>query len=232
MTQPQPGEWWRTRGGEIRKVIHRIDGDDQYPIIAVNKGGLITRHAADGCYTNELLNLVEHLPDCDSFDWVPPRYPRYWETHDRTYYAYLRQDSATELVWVENDGEELPPVCVTVTGRVELTEADAMARLEPSPPDPGEGWRLVDKAVDVPQDGDEFWDREHCEWMPRLRAYRDSPFSEISIFYRRRIEPPKPRTRTVVLREYASRDEAGRWGFQWNDQPWLNTYPTGETRTI
>jgi hypothetical protein len=116
----------------------------------------------------------------------------------------------------------------------EVTEAEAKSRLNPPKPDPGEGWRLVDKDVDQPQEGDEFWDREHCEWVLRHKAFSDSPFSEIST-YRRRIEPPKPKTRTVVLREWLLWTSPGHECLQWlasDPLGWPHRHPTGKTRTI
>ena len=172
--QPQPGQWWRARDGEIRKVIHRATLNYPFVLIAVNSFGMVTKHRLDGQAACELLDLVEHLPDCDSFDWQPPK------------------------------------------------------------PDPGEGWRLIDKAVDVPQDGDEIWHTEGCEWQPRLRVFRETSFSK-SATYRRRIEPPKPRTRTVVLREWLLWSSSGHeclQGLASDPLGWPHRYPTGETRTI
>jgi hypothetical protein len=166
MTQPQPGQYWGVRQIPAVRIIG-FDGDE---CIVRHRDGRLTTLAKGNWQRTD--SEWQHLPDCDSFDWVP------------------------------------------------------------SQPDPGEGWRLIDKAVDVPQEGDEFWDREHCEWMPRPRAYRDSPFSEISIFYRRRIEP---RTRTVVLREWLLWTSPGHECLQWlasDPLGWPHRYPTGQTRTI
>jgi hypothetical protein len=69
-----------------------------------------------------------------------------------------------------------------------LPECDSFDWGPPSPPDPGEGWRLIDKAVDQPQAGDEIWFATRREWSLRENL---NPFIN-GWHYRRRIEPPKP----------------------------------------
>jgi hypothetical protein len=165
-TQPQPGQYWQTRDTKQRAYVH-----------GVTKLGIVLIETPSGAWVgigvNQWLEDWQHLPDCDSFDWVPP-----------------------------------------------------------SQPDPGEGWRLIDKAVDVPRAGDEYWDEEFREWTPR--ALWLAPFERYAT-YRRRIEPPTPRTRTVVLREWVVWSKGGNEILQWHaGSPigWFGRYPTGETRTI
>jgi hypothetical protein len=99
----------------------------------------------------------------------------------------------------------------------------------------GEGWRLVDKSVDQPQEGDEWWHGrlDGGRWLARV-AGGTAGFARHSI-YRRRIEQPKPRTRTVVLREWLLWTSPGRESLEWlasDPLGWPHRHPTGETRTI
>jgi len=68
--------WYRTRGGEIVYMF----GVNPYPskelasFFGTFKGGFGTSWFPDGTYiggTPYDNDLVEHLPDCDGFDWVP-----------------------------------------------------------------------------------------------------------------------------------------------------------------
>jgi len=52
-------------------------------------------------------------------------------------------------------------------------------------PDPGEGYRFIDKEVDQPQDGDEYWNRSSKKWYSR--DGHNEPFSKTNV-YRRRVE--------------------------------------------
>jgi hypothetical protein len=55
-------------------------------------------------------------------------------------------------------------------------------------PDPGTGYRLIDKSVDTPHEGDEVWDYSEESWCERPEWARNSPWSIVD-FYRRRITP-------------------------------------------
>ena len=64
-------------------------------------------------------------------------------------------------------------------------------------PDPGEGYRLLDKFPDEPvQGGDCAWDRG-CGWLKLLGGC--VPTQAEGIWYRRRIEQPKPEPKHYVL---------------------------------
>ena len=58
----------------------------------------------------------------------------------------------------------------------------------PSTPDPGEGWRLIDKNADTPMIGDVVWNEYKNEWEPRYLEFDSEPFNE-KLIYRRRITP-------------------------------------------
>ena len=237
-TQPQPGQYWGVRQSPAVRIIG-FDGDE---CIVRHRDGRLTTLAkgnwqrADGDW--------QHLPDCDSFDWVPEVWPKYvfcdkWNLNE---VAYLRRDSPDMTTYVKVDGtEERYSHQALVAERTQsgdwtyITEAEAKARINPpQPPDPGEGWRLIDKSVDEPQEGDEQL-LIRGQWRPR--SYPRDPFLEPGI-YRRRLEPPKPRTRTVVFHEHVVWDEVGDERLVWctesdlGDLAWDYRHPTGETRTI
>ena len=199
--QPQPGEYWRTRGGEIRYIVGCRPASDNtnWPLVVVDGGGVCAEpYTAGGFFDEPHIpcdeDLVEHLPDCDGFDWVPEVWPKYFAAiiPSPGYYKI----TAGSCVYHAPCGrtQEQGP-----TGRKhiltdpntwkEITEAEALSRLKPSPPYPEEGWRLIDKAVDVPQEGDEYWNERRKQWCLRSCGGID-PWTRSDI-YRRRIEPPK-----------------------------------------
>jgi hypothetical protein len=238
--QPQPGEWWRTRSGEIRLVFGVNPCGTKYTVWTTNADDAVCSHLPSGAEFSggreSPYDLVEHLPDCNSFDWQPVRYPRYFETRDREYYAYLRQDSATDLVLVEPSGDDYEGTEVALAGRTEITEAEAMSRIVPPKHDPGQGYRRINPAVDVPQEGDEFWHKSEKRWVARSREMSYAGWSNTDT-YRRRIEPPTPKkTRTITFCEYIVWDEPGCerlvWALESDDMLYRHSYPTGRTRTI
>ena len=60
-------------------------------------------------------------------------------------------------------------------------------RIEPSLPPVGEGFRRIDPAVDVPQEGDEIWLIRHKQWHAR---WEHMGGFNCNSYYRRRVEPP------------------------------------------
>lgn len=58
----------------------------------------------------------------------------------------------------------------------------------PVVPDPGEGYRLIDKTKDTPEPGDEYWTRGGG-WIPR--ADPEDPFTSMDV-YRRKVKPVSP----------------------------------------
>lgn len=63
-------------------------------------------------------------------------------------------------------------------------------------PDPGEGWRLIDVDKDIPQVGDELYEKPKNRWLYRSH---DKPYDK-ELTYRRRIEQPKPEPRYEPFR--------------------------------
>ena len=54
-------------------------------------------------------------------------------------------------------------------------------------PDPGEGYRLIDKAVDKPEPGDEFWNDVRKVWETRCFGVRDTSRFTSRDIYRRKL---------------------------------------------
>ena len=73
------------------------------------------------------------------------------------------------------------------------------------PPDPGEGWRLIDVNKDVPQAGDEMW--ALGKWEVRSP---NLAFGKI-FTYRRRIEQPKPEPKYIPFTWQDREQLRGRW---------------------
>jgi hypothetical protein len=140
--QPQPGEWWKTREGK-RVYIAAVMPDwftGLYPLRVFSGTAEIDseKYTRDGGYHFDGLqsgrDLIEHLPECTGWDWQPVKYPRYFETHNREDYAFLRQDSATDFVLVRYNGTGDEVTVVTLANRAGLTEAEAMSRIVPPTP--------------------------------------------------------------------------------------------------
>ena len=74
----EAGQWYRTRGGEIVYWVGTKPGctPARYHGIACRQNGDSLSYLLDGQYSDEIrdhqLSIIEHLPDCTGFDWVPP----------------------------------------------------------------------------------------------------------------------------------------------------------------
>ena len=74
----KPGQWYRTRCGEIRYCIGEskaatLPGDKW---LVEDEEGRVDTFCWDGRWIADEVedsDLVEHLPDCDSFTWEPPK---------------------------------------------------------------------------------------------------------------------------------------------------------------
>ena len=94
---------------------------------------------------------LKHLPDCTGWDWEQETFPQYWTANHESR-AFIRRDSFTRTVSVWRDGHEGAWLSewdkAEARSRTRLTEAEALALLDPKPQpaeDPGE-W------VDLPAD--------------------------------------------------------------------------------
>lgn len=70
------GQWYRLRNGEIGYVFGKMLSEDvKYPFRMETAGGTSFPMTINGCYYESELparhDIIEHLPDCDSFTWVP-----------------------------------------------------------------------------------------------------------------------------------------------------------------
>jgi len=188
--QPQSGEYWQS------------NNDSPVFIVGVKQNGDVIFENKHGIHFNGGKNwhAWRHLPDCDSFGWVPETWPKYY-VHFRAFRddaEYIRRDSKNSAVSVSKSGAETKIVwdadrdeIVASGGWIEVTEAEAKSRLNPPKPDPGQGYRRINPAVDVPQVGDEFWHKGEKRWVARSREMSHAAWSNTDT-YRRRIESPKP----------------------------------------
>jgi hypothetical protein len=65
--------WYRTRGGDIAYVAAIVPFKHAFPVVGMFNNNHRT-WTKDGSYHSDRkaeYDLVEHLPDCDGFDWVP-----------------------------------------------------------------------------------------------------------------------------------------------------------------
>jgi hypothetical protein len=242
--QPQPGQYWQTQDGKLRVYVH-----------GVTKLGTVLVEISSGQWVdfdvNQMLADWQHLPDCDSFDWQPVQYPRYFETHNREDYAFLRQDSATDFVLVRYNGTGDEVTVVTLANRAGLTEAEAMSRIVPvKPVESPDDWVTQDRVPARPgiderayqYEGDSWvlrgWaDAANIAWpeMPRHGTVRGP--ATVHLRCRRKDLPaPTPATRTITFCEYVVWDEPGCerlvWALESDDLLYRHSYSTGQTRTV
>lgn len=200
--QPMPGEWWRARGGDIRYVFGVNRFSDDWPIFATDEKSIVTSHDRDGrehdIFDTEV-DLVEYLPDCTGFDWVPETRPRWYVPNERILndspFTYIMRVSETAAVMYQKD-KSLgflvwgPTQNEFVTNGVwlEVSESEAASRpstdINQSPVDPGEGYRLLEYGETL-QIGDEWW--WNGIWQ---RGTARGCKKTIKIPCRRKIEPP------------------------------------------
>jgi hypothetical protein len=177
--QPQPGQWWRRKGGEI------------LPVVGTTRSGTPICEDDRGCVF-KVHNLVQYLPDCDSFDYQPPSRPDPgdgWRLIDNK----TDQPQAGDEYWDSQD-------CVWCWRYVAPFSPRTFyrRRIEPLVPDPGEGHRLLDPSEPlIPRD--EYWC--HDSWRPIAAMYVRDSRQLANTHYRRRIEPLKPTTRTVEVQK-------------------------------
>jgi len=76
----EAGNWYRTRGGEIVYCVAKHPIDVQYPFLVCFDGkddrDDFESYTIDGIFSEIVptnRDIIEHLPDCDGFDWVPPK---------------------------------------------------------------------------------------------------------------------------------------------------------------
>lgn len=260
--RPQPSEWWRTRGGEIRYVVADVSGlvDCSQPIISIDCDGDTMHHSLDGSYYfddgSDENDLVEHLPECDSFDWVPEVYPQWYLDFNRN--VVLKRTSTDHVTYYENSGESdsLWGPWHTEKNFKKLTEAEAIALLDKhTPVESPDDWVIQDRCEARPG-VDEAWWSYGCDpqkpdtlaawWQVRTigSAYgkKNGHLCDggmLNLRCRRKDLPPLPEaktTRTVTFLEYVleHRDYAV---IGWRKDPpnaenWKSFFATGNIREI
>ena len=140
--QPQPGEWWRQRNGNIAYVAGRRPecDDTNWPLVVVDTYGVCREpHTEDGCLDEPHIpcaeDLVEHLPECTGWDWVPETWPKW----------YVRTSGADSWVYRADDKFTIHNLTTGLIASpadwywrhgnmVEITEAEALARVTPPAP--------------------------------------------------------------------------------------------------
>jgi len=97
---------------------------------------------------------------------------------DGEFLGGLRAFRSIPLAWIDLDGVQWAQCQVYEPQQWWLDK-----------PDPGEGWRLLEKFPDEPKFGtDEAWNWDDAKWQPIAREGEQ----EYATWYRRRIEPNKP----------------------------------------
>lgn len=130
---PMPGEWWEL-GTRFRVYLigRRLNGS----FACEERSGKIDWFYVSGpCWT--------HLPDCDSFAWMPEVFPQYWTTLDgRASHpestAFILRNSKTDWNLVKKNGEHGINLALTCDwkpeGRTQITKEQAEALLLQKPP--------------------------------------------------------------------------------------------------
>lgn len=140
--------WWRTRRGSICLVHGLVPFESLWPLIVSVGPDVDVRYTADGKLKTDgetRDDLVEFLPDCDSFDWKAEVFPQYWTTlvtysNDRESNrpeatAFVIRTSKVEWNTVQKDGVHGPSMGESSrwneNHRTQLTKEQAEALLLP-----------------------------------------------------------------------------------------------------
>lgn len=139
--KPQPGEWWRTRGGDRRYVAAVLpeELDLNFRVISIAYDGATETHLIDGMTDDGSIewpeDLVEHLPWCTSFDDPEPvaeTWPKWYVPRDRTFIAAVCRTSDVRANVYDGKGCDVNiPMRVDTHHWLEVTESEALARLKP-----------------------------------------------------------------------------------------------------
>ena len=139
--KPVAGQWYEFDGERIWFV-----GRDYSGVAFVQR-----RNSLPEIMNDYDIACLKHLPDCTGWDWVKPEpetFPQYWSANSKTI-AFFRRDSADRLVGVFKNGCERVEVnpwdTIDADNRTRLTEAEALALLDPKPvADPDAGcWHIT-----------------------------------------------------------------------------------------
>jgi hypothetical protein len=98
-TQPQPGQYWGVRQIPAVRIIG-FDGDE---CVVRHRDGRLTTLAKENWQRTD--SEWQHLPDCDSFDWIPPKprtrtvVLREWLVWDLAGHEIIHWQSTKPVCW-------------------------------------------------------------------------------------------------------------------------------------
>ena len=208
--QPQAGEYWQKE-------------DTRVFIVGTRKNGLTLGETECGTLIPFLpIHGWQHLSDCDSFEWQPKVWPKYYlPSSIATNAVFHRRDSEAKTVGVDQYGNEWNwqyDWDEQESARlVEITESEALARVKlvESPDD----WVEITDPNHEPRDGvDWFNGGPSGQWIihePRhvrstLKEYQQSwPMGRFRC--RRRDLPPVESPKRVTVRLIGRRSGTVRW---------------------
>ena len=127
---PKAGEWWIADDGNAADILYIIGTDLQGNI------HYQTRYMAR--YSTPALAGYKHEPRCTGFDWVEPAesWPKYYATVIPSSHYY--QIDSSNIAWCispdeETDSADAKRLMSNPGVWKEVTEAEALARVKPSP---------------------------------------------------------------------------------------------------
>lgn len=143
--QPQAGEWWQKE-------------DTRLCIVGTKKNGVTVGEMQSGALIPFMaIHDWQHLPDCDSFDWRPEVWPKWYVPRDRSLSAFVKKTSSVKADFTSQIGT-IPNVPIHVDDHhwIEVTESEALARVKPVEVWPkyfvGKHWGPEDAYVRVDND--------------------------------------------------------------------------------
>jgi hypothetical protein len=212
MKEPQAGEYWQ----------HKTHTKDRaYFIGRTPEGEMVWQCEGDTIESGNLdWSGWQHLPDCDSWDWQPNEYPKYWTTLKPDAYAFVKQTSKNRCVLVLKNGQDDLVEWWTdasQAGRTPLTKEQAEGLIDKpqeSPVvDPGEGWELLPKGT-VLRTGDQVYMKGMTDhsWVDTCYPGQIVGSREwLDAQYRRKITPQESPTR-VPLRLWCRYERGNKTG--------------------
>lgn len=144
-TKPQVGEWWEQNDGT------------RYLCLANNALGETVWQTESGGFNIQLDDYCwkhwTHLPDCDSWDWKPETWPKFYidveAERNWNNLAYVKHNSDEDFDFEYHNGinyreswrTEQMLVFIASGQWIEVTEGEALARIKPP--------EVIKKRVDV-----------------------------------------------------------------------------------
>ncbi len=123
MTEVKVGEWYAD--GSLRLFCAGIKSCGT--ALMESRIGIIEN------YDKSTFDMLEHLPDCNGWSWVPKVYPEYWTSVSEGF-AFVRVDSKNRCTLFHKDGTVDSSMFWDNNmekDRTRLTEEEALAMLKP-----------------------------------------------------------------------------------------------------